>query len=73
MKLFRGHTGTNKKFVAIVEGRMVRFGDKQYEDYTMHQDPARKQQYISRHKTRENWHKNGIATADQILGEATLY
>lgn len=42
---------------------MVRFGDKQYEDYTMHRDPARKRQYISRHKTRENWHKNGIATA----------
>lgn len=31
------------------------FGAKGYEDYTIHKDDDRKQNYISRHKKRENW------------------
>ena len=34
-----------------------------YQDYTNHKDPARKQRYINRHKTNEKWGKDGVDTA----------
>lgn len=43
--------------------KTVHFGGKGYEDYTMHQDNARKESYLRRHKKRENWSKAGICTA----------
>ena len=53
----RGVTG--KKLVATfrVNGRIkkVRFGATGYSDYTVHKDDRRKQAYIARHKTGENW------------------
>lgn len=35
--------------------RIIHFGDPFYEDYTIHKDDKRKELYISRHKSRENW------------------
>ena len=35
--------------------RRVPFGAKGYEDYTQHHDKLRRANYLSRHKTRENW------------------
>ncbi len=32
-------------------------------DFTIHKDEQRKQRYINRHKTKENWSKSGIHTA----------
>ena len=35
--------------------RRVPFGAKGYFDYTQHKNPVRRANYLSRHKTRENW------------------
>ena len=35
--------------------RIIHFGDPFYEDYTIHKDNKRKELYISRHKSNENW------------------
>ncbi len=42
--------------------RLVHFGAKGYEDYTMHKDPKRKRSYLARHEKNENWDKSGILT-----------
>lgn len=34
---------------------IVYFGDSKYEDYTEHGDDDRKDQYLSRHRSREDW------------------
>lgn len=43
--------------------KVIHFGDNRHSDYTIHKDPKRKQNYISRHRHNENWGKNGINTA----------
>jgi len=50
----------NKKYTAIIyvgnkKVKTVHFGDKRYSDYTMHKNDARKQNYLSRHKSNEKW------------------
>lgn len=46
----------DKKFRAsFSDGTHTDFGAKNYEDYTIHKDPKRKERYIARHKSRENW------------------
>lgn len=49
----------DKKYVASFckNGRVkqTHFGAKGMSDYTKHKDSKRKQRYISRHKSRENW------------------
>lgn len=42
--------------------KKVYFGHNQYEDYTLHKDPSRWENYIRRHKKRENWDLSGIDT-----------
>lgn len=44
-----------KKWVADFGQRRVHFGALGYEDFTMHQNERRKEQYIARHKKGENW------------------
>lgn len=50
-----------KKKVAVFENRKTgrtkttHFGASGYSDYTKHRDDDRKANYLSRHKTRENW------------------
>lgn len=41
----------------------IHFGAKGYEDYTIHKDDKRKENYISRHKTREDWNNPMTAGA----------
>lgn len=58
----------NKKYMVIMKldnGRIktVHFGQKNYSDMTIHKNPDRKKNYISRHKKREDWTKSGITTA----------
>ena len=54
----------SKKYDAIINGnKTVSFGASNYSDYTLHKDPDRKQRYINRHKSREDWNKTGIETA----------
>jgi hypothetical protein len=52
-----------KWMITIPSGKTVHFGAKGYEDYTTHRDPIRKDRYIARHRSRENWTKHGIDTA----------
>ena len=57
-----------KKFCATVwlssNKRPIRvhFGAAGMEDYTMHGDKARRRRYLRRHRKREDWTLNGIAT-----------
>jgi hypothetical protein len=46
----------DKKFkITTPKGKVIKFGDKNYEDYTMHKDKERKKLYIGRHKKNEKW------------------
>lgn len=56
-------TRTGKKFMVNVNGNVVHFGAKGFEDFTTHGDEARKERYILRHKAKEDWTKSGIQTA----------
>ena len=54
----------NKKFDAVIDGKKtVSFGASGYSDYTKHKDNDRKNKYIDRHKSNEDWTKSGIRTA----------
>ena len=56
---------SDKQFDATIDGKKtVSFGAKGYSDFTQNQDPARKQRYLNRHKTRENW--NDPTTAGSL-------
>lgn len=45
-----------KKLRAIFsDGKRVDFGASGYSDYTIHKDDDRKERYINRHRSRENW------------------
>lgn len=52
----------NKKYKAVVNNeKTIHFGDSRYQDYTIHKDPKRKNNYISRHSN-EDWNKSNIAS-----------
>ena len=54
----------DKKFDAVIDGnKTVSFGASGYSDYTKHKDNDRKNKYIDRHKSNEDWTKSGIRTA----------
>ncbi len=40
----------NKKYYVIYNGKRINFGDSRYEDYTIHKDKTRKDNYLKRHK-----------------------
>lgn len=70
-------TRQDKKYMVKVDGKTIHFGAKGMSDYTKHKDSERKQRYITRHQSRENWTKSGIATAGfwsrwLLWGEPTL-
>ena len=53
-----------KKWKAELEdGRSVHFGAAGYEDFTQHGDAKRRESYLARHKTGQNWTKSGVGTA----------
>jgi hypothetical protein len=46
----------DKKFRAnFSDGTHTDFGARGYEDYTMHKDNKRKESYMRRHSSNENW------------------
>ena len=53
-----------KYYIITNSGKKVYFGQASASDFTHHKDEQRKQRYIDRHKTNENWSKSGIDTAD---------
>lgn len=56
-------TRKDKKLMAIVGDKKIHFGAMGYEDYTSHRDAERKQRYIARHESNENWTRSGIYSA----------
>jgi hypothetical protein len=52
-------TDGKHKYIAVFEDqektKHVPFGAKGYEDYTMHKNPLRQQNYLRRHRTNEDW------------------
>ena len=54
----------DKKYDARIDGsKTVSFGQKGASDFTKHKDTDRKERYIDRHKSREDWTKSGAKTA----------
>lgn len=53
----------DKKFEAILDGgrKTLPFGAKGMSDYTIHKDTDRKERYIARHKTTEDWNNYNTA------------
>ena len=53
-------TNPKKKYMAVFyendkKIKTTHFGCAGMSDYTKHKDPARKQRYMNRHKSREDW------------------
>jgi hypothetical protein len=47
----------DKKYDAVIDGKKtISFGQAGASDFTKHKDVERKDRYITRHKTHENWH-----------------
>lgn len=70
MKLLHIKPSTNpkKKYMAVFEtdagrSKTVHFGAAGMSDYTKHRDDARKENYLSRHRTTEDWNKPDTAGA----------
>ena len=63
--IIKPSTRNDKRYVVVMnDGKMSHhFGSKTYENYTDHGDDKRKESYLARHKTRENWDKDGIHTS----------
>jgi hypothetical protein len=46
----------HKKWMVVTpKGRTVHFGDDRYQDFTQHGDEERKNAYLRRHASNENW------------------
>ena len=56
-------TRKDKKLMAIIGDKTIFFGAVGYGDFTTHKDPARKAQYLARHRTNEDWTISGLRTA----------
>ena len=56
---------TNKKYGLLDRDKkyIISFGASLYSDYTIHKESDRKTNYLSRHKTNENWGVTGIKSA----------
>ena len=52
-----------KKFQAEIAKKTVHFGAKGYSDYTQHRDDDRKNNYIARHRSNEDWTASGMKSA----------
>ena len=52
----------NKKYDARIDGKKtVSFGSSQHQSFPDHKNPERKQRYLNRHKSRENWNDHTTA------------
>ena len=64
-------TNVNKKLMAIFydgdkKVKTIHFGAVGYSDYTIHRDEARRQRYIDRHRSSEDW-KNPMTAGTLAL------
>ncbi len=54
----------DKRYMILGENnKVIHFGSSKHENFTIHKNEKRKQLYIQRHSSRENWGKSGIDTA----------
>jgi len=53
----------NHKWKVKIGNRTIQFGAKGYTDRTLGASDEKKKEYITRHKSRENWTKSGLYTA----------
>ena len=73
-------TNPKKKFMAIFSDngkvkKTTHFGAAGMSDFTKHNDPARKERYLKRHRKRENWNdymSAGSLSRYILWGETTL-
>ena len=56
-------TRRDKKLMATIGDETIHFGATGYGDFTTHRDPARRAQYLARHRTNEDWTLRGVRTA----------
>ena len=62
--IIKKSSNNNKKFDAIIDGKKkISFGQAGASDFTFHKNNDRKDRYIDRHKSNEDWTKSGIRTA----------
>ena len=55
---------SGKKMKAVIDGKKtVHFGASGYQDFTTHNDPKRRDNYIARHKKNEDFGISGVKTA----------
>jgi len=55
--------GKHKFYIITKTEKKVYFGAAGYSDFTKHKNEDRKNRYILRHQTNEDWGKSGIDTA----------
>ena len=62
-------TRKDKKFMLSPkgEGKTIHFGASGYSDFTKHGDEARKNRYIQRHKSNEDWDKVNAGSASRFI------
>lgn len=63
LKLIKSPNPKKKWRVEFSDGKHIDFGAVGYQDYTQHNDPKRKELYLSRHAKREDWNLSGLHTA----------
>ena len=56
-------TRKDKKLMVTVGETRIHFGQVGYSDFTKNKDPARKANYIARHKKNEDWGLSGITSS----------
>ena len=60
---YLANDGKHKYYIITKSDKKKYFGQAGASDMSIHKDEQRKQRYINRHKTNENWSKSGIDTA----------
>ena len=54
----KNSTRKDKKYMLVnPQGKKTHFGAAKMSDYTIHKDDNRKDRYIARHQTNENWNE----------------
>jgi hypothetical protein len=67
-------TAKGKKWMVVTpEKKVVQFGAEGMSDYTINKDPKRRESYLARHRSNENWNDLNSAGAWSrwLLWEAT--
>ena len=79
--IIKKSTNPKKKYMALFKndkGKVIKtthFGAAGMSDFTIHNDPKRKERYLKRHRKRENWNdymSAGSLSRYILWGETTL-